>query len=132
MTKRSRSRSPQKLDGEYTVQQKVNMRFLDAWEDEVNDFKACTREAQGNDSQVWMIKPTGGGYTIQQKINKRFLDAYEDDGNDYACCTRAAQGNDSQVWVVKATGGADYTIQQKNTMRFLDAHEKDKVVTGRS
>mmetsp|Transcript_156068 Transcript_156068/g.291218 ORF Transcript_156068/g.291218 Transcript_156068/m.291218 type:complete len:399 (-) Transcript_156068:110-1306(-) len=95
------------LDGEYTLQQKSNMRFLDAYEDDANNYAVVTRAAQGDDSQKWLLKATGDGtYTIQQKVNMRFLDAYQEvDNNNYAVVTRPAQGDDSQKWVIKACDG---------------------------
>jgi len=113
------------LDGEYTLQQKSNMRFLDAYEDDANNYAVVTRAAQGDDSQKWLLKATGDGtYTIQQKVNMRFLDAYEDEANNYIGVTRPAQGNDSQKWLLKATGDGTYTMQQKVNMRFLDAYQE--------
>jgi hypothetical protein len=44
--------------GVYTVQQKINDRFLDAWERPDRDFAVVTREPQNNDSQRWAIKPS--------------------------------------------------------------------------
>mmetsp|Transcript_103472 Transcript_103472/g.189919 ORF Transcript_103472/g.189919 Transcript_103472/m.189919 type:complete len:247 (-) Transcript_103472:319-1059(-) len=111
------------------------MRFLDAWEDAYNDYRAVTRPGQDNDSQKWVITATvDGAYTIQQKVNMKFLDAYEDSYNDYRAAMRQAQDNDSQKWLLilhittttttaAATLDGEYTIQQTNTMRFLDAWE---------
>merc|ERR1719498_1506138 len=60
--------------GMYTIQQKVNMRYLDAWEHSGKDYQATTRGYQGNDSQKWEIKQVGSGeYSIRQKANMRFL-----------------------------------------------------------
>ena len=49
----------------YTIQQKVNGRYLDAYENNKNgnDYQVVTRNKQNNDSQEWEIKyvyPSGG------------------------------------------------------------------------
>ena len=36
-------------------------RFMDAHEDDNNDFAAVTRPAQNNDSQLWIVVATGDG-----------------------------------------------------------------------
>lgn len=90
-------------DGSYTIQQKCNMRFLDAFEDDLNDYACVTRPKQNNSSQKWVLTAAGGAYTVQQKINMRFLDAYEDEPRDYLVVTREAQGDNSQKWVITAT-----------------------------
>ena len=43
--------------GVYTVQQKINDRFVDAWEGPERDFAVVTRPVQNNDTQRWAIKP---------------------------------------------------------------------------
>merc|ERR1712203_156355 len=85
----------------YTIQQKCNGRYLDAFEDSAHDFDGVTRGYQGNDSQLWIIQSAGAGvYTIQQKVNMRFLDAYED--KTYQVVTRGKQSNPSQQWYIGA------------------------------
>lgn len=104
-----------------TIQQKVNMRYLDAHES--GHWSAVTRTEQGNDSQKWVITPVGRGYsTIQQKVNMRYLDAHEDD-NDWSAITQTEEGSDSQKWKITNVNGDYFTIQQKVNMRYLDAHE---------
>ena len=44
--------------GVYTVQQKINGRFVDAHEVPDRDFAVVTRDPQNNDSQRWAIKPS--------------------------------------------------------------------------
>ena len=44
--------------GVYTLQQKINGRFMDAWETPDRDFAVVTRDPQNNDSQRWAIKPS--------------------------------------------------------------------------
>ncbi len=58
--------------GLYTIQQKVNNRFLDAYETTQNDFNVVTRTAQNNSTQRWILTPVGSVYTIQQKSNGQF------------------------------------------------------------
>jgi hypothetical protein len=111
-----------------TMQQKENMRYLDASERRRKNYRAVTRTAQGNDSQKWVIKKVGDGeFTMQQKVNMRYLDAYEKKHNyrrrTYRAVTRKAQGNDSQKWVIKKVDDGEYTVQQKVNMRYLDAYQ---------
>ncbi len=44
--------------GVYTIQQKSNGRFMDAYESSGKDFSLVTRTAQNNDTQRWVIKTT--------------------------------------------------------------------------
>merc|ERR1719343_987363 len=86
--------------GEYTVQQKMNMRYMDAYVDS-GDYSVVTRPTQGDDSQKWVITQEAlpaGTYIFQQKINMRYMDAHE--SSDYSVVTRTAQGDDSQKWVI--------------------------------
>jgi len=112
------------LEGEYTIQQKSNSRFVDAHETSGNDFSVVTRTAQNNDTQRWILIPVGGVYTVQQKSNGRFMDAHETSGNDFSVVTRTAQHNDTQRWVFLHEAGnlCTYTIQQLSSGRFADAH----------
>jgi Ricin-type beta-trefoil lectin domain-like len=88
--------------GVYTVQQKINDRFLDAWESPDRDFAVVTRDPQNNDSQRWVFMPLGNDtYTIQQLSNGRFMDAHEVSDRDFAVVTREPQNNDSQRWAIK-------------------------------
>ncbi len=111
--------------GTYTIQQKSNDRFVDAYESSGNDFSAVTRTAQNNATQRWIFTPVGTVYTIQQKSNNRFLDAYESTGHDFNVVTRTAQNNDTQRWVLMHSPNhlATYTIQQLKNGRFMDAYE---------
>ena len=118
-------------EGNFTIQQKSNNRFLDAHE--IGDHVVVTRPVQGNATQVWHLKPIGTIYQIQQKSNNRFLDAHELNG--HIAVTRPPQNNDTQRWVAMPVAGvaSTYTIQQLSNLRFLDAHEEQandfKVVT---
>jgi hypothetical protein len=111
-----------KKPGVYTVQQKSNSRFLDAYESG-NDFSVVTRSAQNNDSQKWSFTPLGGIYKIQQKSSRRYLDAYLDSNHDFSMVTRTAQNNTTQEWLILYLGNDRYTIQQQSNGRFADAHE---------
>jgi len=120
----------QQLSGSRTIQHKVNLRYLDAFESNTpqKDYGCVTRPAQNNDSQKWIITNIGGNaYTIQQEVNLRYLDAFESNTpqKDYGCVTRPAQNNDSQKWIITNVGGNVYTIQQKVNMRYLDAFESN-------
>jgi hypothetical protein len=110
------------VEGNFTIQQKSNNRFVDAHE--IGDHVVVTRPAQNNPTQVWHLKPVGTIYEIQQKSNNRFLDAHELNG--HIAVTRPAQHNDTQRWVAIPVSGvaSTYTIQQLSNLRFLDAHEE--------
>jgi hypothetical protein len=105
----------------FTLQHRVNRRFLDAYESS-NDFEVVTRADESNDSQRWLLTPIGGVYTAQQRSSGRFLDAYES-SNDFRAVTRPAEADGSQRWVIQALGHDEFTIQQLVNGRFLDAHE---------
>ncbi|RYY20833.1 MAG: hypothetical protein EOO04_19295 [Chitinophagaceae bacterium] len=109
-------------EGNFTIQQKSNNRFLDAHES--GDHIVVTRPAQNNTTQVWHLKPVGTIYEIRQKSNNRYLDAHELNG--HIAVTRPAQHNDTQRWVAIPVSGqtSTYTIQQLSNLRFLDAHEE--------
>ena len=108
----------------YTIQQKSNNRFLDAYLSDGQDFSVVTRPAQGDDTQIWILTDGGDGtYTIKQKSNNRFLDAYLSDGQDFSVVTRSQQKNPAQRWILTDLGGDTYTIQQKSNNRYMDAHE---------
>lgn len=112
------------LQGEYTIQQKSNNRFLDAHESSGRDFEVVTRTSQNNNTQRWELTPIGRVYTIQQASSGRFLDAHESSSNDFSAVTRTAQNNDTQLWIVTHQDDTlgRYTIQQLSNGRFLDAH----------
>lgn len=110
------------LQGEFTIQQVSNGRYLDAHEG-IKDNSVVTRDAQGNATQTWIFTPVGlETYTIQQKSSGRFLDAHEA-GSDFSAVTRDAQGNKTQEWIVERQSDGSYVIVQHATYRFLDAHE---------
>lgn len=113
--------------GLYTIQQKSNERFVDAYEGSEKDFALVTRTAQNNRTQQWIIIPVGGVFTIQQESTGRFVDAHQDAGKDFALVTRPPQNNDTQKWVLNRFGGSYkggvYTMREKNNGRFADAHE---------
>ncbi|MDB4727917.1 RICIN domain-containing protein [Saprospiraceae bacterium] len=114
-------------NGEYTIQQLSNDRFLDAHQKSDKDFSVVTRGDQDNDSQKWILTHKGGNeYTIQQKSTGRFLDAHGQSTKDYSVVTRGAQNNSSQIWILVYKGGNEYSLQQKSNKRFLDAHEKSE------
>ena len=110
-------------EGVYTIQQKSSGRFVDAHENEGNDFSLVTRTAQNNETQRWILKPLGDdSYTIQQESNGRLVDAHESAGNDFSLVTRPAHNNDTQTWILTPVRYNTYTIQQKSNGRFVDAH----------
>jgi hypothetical protein len=111
--------------GTYTVQQKSNDRYLDAYESSGNDYSSVTRTVQNNATQRWMFTPVGTVYTIQQVSNGRFMDAHESTANDFNVVTRTAQNNDTQRWVLMHSPNhlSTYTIQQLSSGRFMDAYE---------
>jgi len=111
-----------KKPGVYTIQQKSNSWFVDAYETD-NDYSVVTRLAQNNDTQKWLFTPWGGLYLIHQKNSHRYLDAYEDSNHDFSMVTRTFQNNTSQQWLILYLGNDTYTIQQQSNQRFADAHE---------
>lgn len=110
-------------DGEFTVRQVVNRRFMDAHQTGGNDFSVVTRTAQNNDTQRWSVTPIAGVYEIQQASGGRFVDAHEHGGADFSVVTRHRQNNDTQRWIVTYLGGVEYTIRQLSSGRYLDAHQ---------
>lgn len=114
---------PPLTQGNYTVQQKSNNRYMDAHDSSGKDFSAVTRTAQNNSTQKWKFNVVGTIYTIQQKSNDRFADAYGTKAQDFNCVTRPAQNNDSQRWALLHSPGllATYTIQQLENGQYLDA-----------
>jgi hypothetical protein len=111
--------------GIYTIQQRSNLRFVDAYESSSNDFDIVTRPAQNNDSQRWVLASIGDVYTVQQLSSERFVDAHLSSTEDYSLVTRAAQHNDTQRWVLRPVDHtlSVYTIQSLRNGRFVDAHE---------
>ena len=99
-------RQTTKLQGVYTIQQKSNVRYMDAHEGK-NDNSVVTRDWQDNDTQRWMLKPLGNGaYTIQQKSNHRYMDAHEKDSKyDYSVVTRNWQNDETQRWIINPVEG---------------------------
>lgn len=107
----------------FTIQQKVNERYLDAHRNPGYDWSAVTR-IDVTHTRKWLIKPTDEAnvYTIQQKINNRYLDAYLNQDNDWSAVTRVAP-NSNRKWIIKPTDEANvFTIQHKVNERYLDAH----------
>merc|ERR1711939_230692 len=119
--------------GAYTIQQKANQRYLDAYE--VGDHKVVTRKAQKNKSQEWFVSPAPGfpgSYRLRQISTNRYLDAYENSANNYQAVTRTGQKDGSQAWKITYVGGGYFTIKQTKTGRFVDAYTNGndyKVVT---
>ena len=89
-------------EGVYTIQQKSNRRYLDAYLDATEGYNAVTREQQNHDSQRWILTSSEDGtyYTIQQKSNYRYLDTGLDAKN-YDVSTREPQNGDTQRWIIK-------------------------------
>jgi len=114
------------LQGEFTIQQKSNNRYLDAHESWNRDFEVVTRGSQNNNTQRWELTPIGRVYAIRQASSGRFLDAHESSAKDFTAVTRGAQNNDTQLWVVTHLDNTlgRYTIQQLSNGRFLDAHTR--------
>jgi hypothetical protein len=118
------------VDGTYTIQQKVNNRYLDAHTDNNFDFGVVTRPPQNNDTQLWILSiQPDNTYTIQHKENNRYLDAHEVennndcDENDCKVVTRLPQYNTSPYWKLTKQSDNTYTIQQTVNDRYLDAYE---------
>ncbi len=107
----------------YTLQQLSSGRFLDAHQNSSHDFSAVTRRDQRNDTQRWVVAPTGNdGHTVVQRSSGRFLDGLQSAGNDFSVVTRIAQRNDTQRWRFTPVA-AVYEIQQVSSDRYVDAHE---------
>lgn len=108
----------------FSIQQKSNNRYVDAYDYEGTDYDVVSRPNQSNNTQRWVFTKVGySTYTIQQKSTGRYLDAYDYNGTDYKVVLRPYQGNDTQKWVIVGESHNSYTIQQKSTGRYLDAHE---------
>lgn len=111
----------------YTIQQRSNGRFLDAWDDGSNDWNVVTRPAQNNASQQWLVTFDDSGAamaTIQQMSTMRYLDAHEIAEKDFHLVTRPLQGFDkTQTWQVASIGGGFYNVIQQSSLRLMDAHE---------
>lgn len=97
-----------KFQGVYTIQQKRNGRYVDAYTNK-KDFALITRPGRdyvpkdGHEFFVpptWVITPVGDAYTIQQKKSRRFIDAHEIAEKDFALVTRPAQNDDTQRWII--------------------------------
>lgn len=112
------------LQGEFTIQQRSNNRYLDAHQSSTRDYSVVTRQAQNNNTQRWELTPIGRVYTIRQASSGRFLDAHGSASKDFSAVTRDAQNNDTQLWIVTHQDDnlGRYTIQQLSNGRFLDAH----------
>lgn len=111
------------LNGTFTMQQKSNGRYLDAYDYDGTDYNVVSRAKQGNDTQNWVFRKVGPNtYTIQQKSTRRYLDAHTSQGHDYSLVTRTAQNNNTQKWIIEYVGPNSYTIQQKSNGRYMDAH----------
>ena len=122
--------SPRTLVGTYTIRQKSNGRYLDAYQSSSNDFAVVTRLSQRNDTQRWLLdvfqSATGTFYRIRQKSSGRYLDAYQSSSNDFAVVTRDFQSNDTQRWLLtrfQSATGTFYRIRQKSNGRYLDAYQ---------
>lgn len=118
--------------GQYTIQQKSNGRYVDAYETDRKDFALMTRPRSDYVPKsghlfftppVWILTPVGDAYTIQRKRGRRFVDAHEIAEKDFAIVSRPEQNNDTQRWIIRSLGNDTFTIQQKSSGRFVDAHE---------
>ncbi len=111
------------LNGEFTIRQKSNNRYLDAHQSANRDFEVVTRTSQNNNTQRWELTPIGRVYTIRQASTGRFLDAHQSASKDFTAVTRNAQNNDTQLWIVTHLDNnlGRYTIQQLSSGRYLDA-----------
>jgi hypothetical protein len=108
----------------FSIQQKSNGRYMDAYDYPGTDYAVVSRTNQSNNTQRWIFMRVGyNTYTIQQKSTGRYLDAYDYDGTDFKAVLRPYQGNDTQKWVIVGESPNSYTIMQKSTGRYLDAHE---------
>ena len=100
--------------------------FLDAHQNEGNDWRIVTRPAQNNTTQMWRVMPLGGNvYSIRQQSSGRFADAHEST-RDHSMVTRNAQNNATQQWILKRLPNGSYTVQQRSTHRFMDAYQGEK------
>jgi len=123
--------TPLPATGVFRMQQKSNMKFVDAHES--GEFNVVTRTLQANPSQYFYLESVGELedqlYTIQQVGGNganallRFIDAHESSGNDFRVVTRTAQNNPSQRWHFTLAGSNTFTIQQEVNGRYLDAYE---------
>jgi hypothetical protein len=121
------------LVGTYTIRQRSNRRYLDAYDYPVamygGDFRVVTRTDQDDASQRWLLERFGKSpnyyYRIRQKSTGRYLDAWET-SKDYAVMTRPGESNDSQRWLLTphddiTIATVTFSIRQKSTGRYLDA-----------
>lgn len=111
------------LDGVYTIRQRSNGRYVDAWDRASEDYRVVTRTRQNNNTQRWEVSQEASVVTIRQVSTERYLDAWDSYSEDFRVVTRPRQNNDTQRWVetVGASGG-DF-FRQLSTGRFLDAYE---------
>ncbi|MFC2172799.1 RICIN domain-containing protein [Acidobacteriota bacterium] len=108
----------------YTIQQKSNGRYIDAWQSKKKDYTVVTRTHQNDDTQQWILnRVSHNTYTIQQRSSGRYLDAWPSKKKDYTIVTRTHQNDDTQKWILTQVGNNEYTIQQKSSDRYVDAHE---------
>ncbi len=115
----------QVLNGEYTVQQKSNNRYLDAYEG-VSDNIAMTRPRESNNTQVWIFTPQGGDrYTIRQKSSGLFLDTFfkpvggQDSPDKFVVATRPYNASSTQIWHLTKNTDGSYRIRS-NSNRALE------------
>ena len=115
----------QVLNGEYTVQQKSNNRYLDAYEGS-SDNIAMTRPRESNNSQVWIFTPQGGDrYTIRQKSSGLFLDTFfkpvggQDTPDIFVVATRPYNAVSTQIWHLTKNPDGSYSIRS-NSNRALE------------
>jgi hypothetical protein len=74
---------------------------VDAYQNSEHDFAVVTRNANNNDSQKWIVIPSGNNtFTVQQKSSGRFVDAHEIEEKD-ALVTTPAQNNDTEPWLIR-------------------------------
>ena len=108
---------------DYTIQQESSGRYLDAG-GSGNGYSVVTRNAQGDDSQIWEITCVGDVMTLQQEETGRYLDAFGENG-DYFAVTRTEQNNDTQLWVnyYDQYNILNMRLMQLSSNLYLDAYE---------
>jgi len=114
------------LQGEYTIQQKSNGLYVDAYEYPKNKSMVLRPMRKKDPTQLWILtRVDKDTYRIQQKSNGRYVDAYygsndNDNRNDNRLVTADYQNNDTQLWILTRVDKDTYRIQQKSNDRYVD------------
>ncbi|MDF1865625.1 MAG: RICIN domain-containing protein [Saprospiraceae bacterium] len=115
----------------YTIQHKVNGRYVDAYYKK-NDYTFFTRPELVGATGHWVIESLGNdSYRIKQRSFNRYMDAHEKASNGHFVMTRKKQKNNTQHWIIKKLDDDTYTIQQKSNGRYVSVqenHETDQSV----